>query len=62
MYDSWRFLQQNRGFTLYGYAILENHLHLIARAPDLSGEMKSFKMFTARQLLALLEQHGATVV
>src|SRR5438270_921788 len=28
--DSWRYLQQHRGFQLYGYVILENHLHLIA--------------------------------
>jgi putative transposase len=29
--DSWRFLQQDSGFQLYGYVILENHLHLIPK-------------------------------
>ncbi|MGZ8182657.1 MAG: transposase [Methylobacter sp.] len=29
--DSWRFLQQDSGFQLYGYVILENHLYLIPK-------------------------------
>src|SRR4029077_2177223 len=35
IYESWRFLQREREFQLFGYVILENHLHLIAKAPDL---------------------------
>jgi hypothetical protein len=62
VFDCWRFLQQNRSFVLYGYVILENHLHLVASAPRLPAAMKSFKMFTARQLVALLEQHSAEVL
>ena len=53
IYDSWRFLRQNREFRLYGYVILENHLHLIASAPDLANAMKSFKMFTAGRIIDL---------
>ena len=26
--DSWRYLLENEGFRLYGYVILENHLHV----------------------------------
>lgn len=37
--DSWRFLQADNGFILYGYVILENHLHLIASSADLSRDM-----------------------
>jgi REP element-mobilizing transposase RayT len=59
IYDSWRFLQRERDFRLYGYVILENHLHLIASAPDLPNAMKCFKMFTANQIVKLLEQHAA---
>jgi putative transposase len=44
VYDSWRFLERERDFRLYGYVILENHLHLIASAPDLANAIKSFKM------------------
>ncbi len=62
IFDSWRFLQQNRHFLLYGYVVLGNHLHLIASAPDLANDMKSFKMFTARQLIDLLERHEARVL
>src|SRR4051812_13285583 len=59
LFDSWRYLQKNRGFELFGYVVLENHLHLIARAPELANAIKSFKMYTATHLIELLEQHGA---
>jgi REP element-mobilizing transposase RayT len=62
VFDSWRYLQKNQEFKLYGYVILENHLHLVASAPDLSNAMKSFKMFTARQVIDLLEAHGANML
>ena len=57
--DSWRFLQQNRGLDLFGYVILENHLHWIASAPELANAVKSFKMYTARGIVELLERCGA---
>ena len=53
--DSWRFLQRERQFKLFAYVILENHLHLIASAPEPSPVMQSFKSFTARQIVDLLE-------
>lgn len=62
LFDSWRFLQQHRNFRLYGYVVLENHLHLLASAPELAAAMKSFKMYTARQLVDLLEKHSAQVL
>jgi len=58
--DSWRFLQQESGFQLYGYVILENHLHLIAASAYLSHDMQRFKSYTAKQIIAHLEQRGAT--
>jgi len=60
--DSWRYLQQHRGFQLFGYVILENHLHLIASSFDLSKEMKDFKSFTARQIIDLLESGKVSVL
>jgi REP element-mobilizing transposase RayT len=59
--ESWRYLQQQRGFQLFGYVILEKHLHLIASSPDLSREMKDFKSFTARRIIDLLEAQNVTV-
>ena len=51
IYDSWRFLQANGRLKLFGYVILENHLHLIASSPDLSKEMGDFKSYTARRII-----------
>ncbi len=62
VFDSWKYIQENKCFRLYGYVILENHLHLVAAAPDLSKVMKSFKMYTALKIIELLEQHGANVL
>ncbi|HUT09377.1 MAG TPA: hypothetical protein VMY42_02685 [Thermoguttaceae bacterium] len=36
VFDSRRYLQRERGFKLFGYVILDNHLHLIASADELS--------------------------
>jgi putative transposase len=57
--DSWRFLQRERELKLYGYVILENHLHLIASAPKLAKLMKDSKSFTAREIIDLLERRHA---
>jgi REP element-mobilizing transposase RayT len=62
IYDSWRFLQRERNFLLFAYVILENHLHLIASAPDLPVDMQNFKSFTARQIIDLLQQRGVRVL
>lgn len=35
--------------TVYAYVIMENHLHLLASAEDLSKEVADFRSFTARQ-------------
>ncbi|MEN6450897.1 MAG: transposase [Thermoguttaceae bacterium] len=53
--DSRRFLQQNGRLILYGYVILENHLHLIASADELARQIAEFKSFTARAIIELLE-------
>ena len=58
IYDSLRYSQRQRGLNLLGYVILENHLHLIASAPDLSDVIQRFKSFTARQSVELLESRG----
>ena len=57
--DSWRFLQEQRQFALYGYVILENHLHMIAFAPDLAKVIAEFKSYTARRIVDLLEAQNA---
>ena len=58
--DSWRFLQQNSNFEIFGYVILENHLHLVARSRDLGTDIQRFKSYTAKQILAYLDAQDAT--
>ena len=60
--DSWNCLKSQAGFKLFGYVILENHLHLIAQAPDLSDVIKNFKSFTAHEIINLLKKESATIL
>jgi putative transposase len=62
IYDSWRFLMDKSQFRLFAYVILENHLHLVASAPDLPTDMQRFKSYTARTIVDLLEQRDAAVL
>ena len=62
IFDSWRDLAVNDAFKLFGYVILENHLHLIASAPDLPNVIKRFKSYTARRILDLLVERKASVI
>lgn len=55
--DSLRFLQQEQRLTLHSYVVMENHLHLVAAAEDLSKEMGNFKSFTARSVVDYLRQN-----
>jgi len=58
--DSWRFLQKSSRLEIFGYVILENHLHLAARSENLSGDMQRFKSYTAREILAWLRARRAS--
>jgi len=60
--DALAYRQQNEIFKLYGYVILENHLHCIIQTDDLSKEIHSFKSYTARSLIDCLKEHHATKV
>jgi len=60
--DALAYRQQNERFKLYGYVILENHLHCIIQTDDLSKEIHSFKSYTARSLIDCLKEHHATKV
>jgi REP element-mobilizing transposase RayT len=59
VFDSWRYLQREREFRIFGYVILENHLHMIVSAPELPAVMHSFKSWTARKIIDLLEECGS---
>jgi putative transposase len=57
--DSWRHQRRHAGLELFGWVVLENHLHYVARAPRLDKCVASFKSFTAARLIGLLEQRRA---
>jgi len=53
--DSLQFLNESHRLTLFGYVVLENHLHFIASSRNLSKEIANFKSFTARKILQHLK-------
>jgi REP element-mobilizing transposase RayT len=57
--DSWKYLQRNSGLDIFGFVILDNHLHFIAATEDLSDALKRFKSYTARKVVDLLEARNA---
>jgi len=57
--EALRYRQENIGWKIYGYVILENHLHLIVQAENLALELPRFKSYTARQLIDHLKECGA---
>ena len=62
MIDSLKFLQKKDHLKLYAYVILENHLHMVVQSDDLEKSMKSFKQYTARELLLLLKKEKVTTI
>jgi hypothetical protein len=60
--SSWKFLQESGRMTLFGYVVLENHLHFIALGEKLSAEVGDFKSFTARKIIDWLQARGETTI
>ncbi|PBQ21077.1 transposase [Pseudomonas congelans] len=57
--NAWRYQQAHEGLQLFGYVVLENHLHFVAQAPALDKCVSSFKSFTARRIIDALESANA---
>ncbi len=60
--DSLNHLQIQKRLKLYGYVIMENHLHLIASGNGLSREKGHFKSFTARKIIDYLKENNITAM
>ena len=58
--ESFVHLQRSEGLRLYGYVVLENHLHCIAQSEDLAKHMSSFKSYTAKMIVRYLEGQSAS--
>ncbi len=59
LFDTWAYQQAHDGLRLYGFVVLENHLHAVAQAPELPDCWARFKSYTARQIIDLLEARHA---
>jgi REP element-mobilizing transposase RayT len=58
--DAFRFAQSRNQLILYGYIIMSNHIHLIAKADEnqkktLSDIVRDFKKFTHREMMLVIE-------
>ncbi len=50
-----RFLPREERLKIYGWVILDTHVHAILAAPELSAVLRDLKSFSAKELLAQLE-------
>ena len=62
MLDALVWRQQHKGVKLYGYVILENHLHCILQADDLRNQIHDLKAYTAQAIVRYLMDNQATRV
>jgi len=57
--DTFNWLRENKAFELYGYVILENHLHFVSSSPEHIKAIQIFKSFTARKIIDYLVEKNA---
>jgi len=57
--DAFIWRQNHKELKVYGYVVLENHIHCILQAPHLGQQVHDFKSFTAQEILRYLE-HSKT--
>lgn len=57
--DSLKFCRKNKGWRIYAYTILINHLHIVLKILpnfNLDDTVRDFKSFTAKEILKLLRE------
>jgi REP element-mobilizing transposase RayT len=57
--DSLKYCQKHKGLVIFGYCIISNHIHLIARAEGeitLSDILRDFKKFTSKAIIKEIKQ------
>lgn len=57
--DSIRHCQKEKRLKLYGWCLMSNHVHLLARAKNenLSDIIRDFKKFTSKQIIKAIEEN-----
>lgn len=55
--ENLRYCQRHKGLEIYGYVIMSNHIHLLAKSDteELSNTLRDFKSYTSKRLLAEIE-------
>ena len=53
--NSLKFCLEKKQLKLHAYVIMDNHIHLIVSGNTLSETLKSFKMFTAKEIIQQLK-------
>lgn len=56
--ESLEYCRAHKGLKVHAWVILDNHLHAILAAPDLSRVLADFKRHTAQRLMEQLEAEG----
>jgi len=54
VFDTLTYLQDNDRLSLFGYVLMENHIHLIASSNDLTANIGVFKSYSARKIIDML--------
>jgi REP element-mobilizing transposase RayT len=49
--ESLSYCRQKKGLKLFAYVVLDNHVHFVASADNLSQIIKDFKSYTAREII-----------
>lgn len=55
--DSFKYSIENKGFEIYAYVIMSNHIHILCRSNEgnLSGTIRDIKGFTSKEMFKLIE-------
>jgi len=56
--ESLQYCRARKGLKIHAWVILDNHLHAILAAPDLSQVLTDFKRHTAQRLIEQLSEDG----
>lgn len=53
--ESLKYCQDQKGLEIFGFVIMSNHIHLLARSStgNLSGTIRDFKSFTAKEMIKI---------
>jgi REP element-mobilizing transposase RayT len=56
--ESFDYCMKNKGFELYAYVIMTNHIHLVSKSSqgDLSGVVRDFKKYTSKQVFKMMNE------